>query len=79
MDLNQANTESNLCESKLLNKLNKTSGVRCGGDDVRREAADTKEATTAARKDVETRKLNVLKIYTSEPTQQRKPKAIVTS
>jgi hypothetical protein len=76
MDLNQVNTEAKLCESKLLNKMNKTSGVRCDGDEVRREAADIKQTTTANRKDMPTRKLNILNVYTCQPTQQRKSKTI---
>ena len=77
MDLNQANTESKMCESKLLNKMNKTSGVMCEGDDVRKEAAEIKQTTTANRKDIDTRKLNILNVYTSQPTQQRKCKTII--
>ena len=75
MDLNQANTGIDLSDSKLLNKMNQTSAVRVDGDKVRKEVADIKQNKTEARKDIETRRLHVLKIYTSQPTLQRKQKA----
>ena len=77
MDLNQANTGTDLSESKLSNKMNETSAVRVDGDKVRKEAADIKQKKTEARKDIETRRLHVLKIYTSQSTLQRKQKEII--
>ena len=77
MDLNQANTGTDSSESKLLNKMNQTSAVHVDGDKVKKEAADIKQNKTEARKDTETRRLHVLKIYTSQPTLQRKQKEII--
>jgi len=74
MDHNQANTGNDLCESKLLNKMNNLGQVKVDAEEVRRVAAEIKAKKTEARMDLVTRKLNVLNIYTCEPTAQRKKK-----
>ena len=76
MDHNMANTGSDLCESKLLNRMNDSSKTKVDGAEVRREAAKIKQQKTEARKDLVARELNVLNIYTCEPTAQRKKKII---
>ena len=42
MDHNHVNTGSDLCESKLLNKMNDTSRIKVASEEVRRTAADIK-------------------------------------
>lgn len=74
MDHNQANTGNDLCESKLLNKMNNLGKVKVDAEEVSRVAAEIKAKKTEARMDLVTRKLNVLNIYTCEPTAQRKKK-----
>jgi len=75
MDHNHVNTGSDLCESKLLNKMNDTSRIKVDSEEVRRLAADTKRNKTEANKDIGSRRLKSLNIYTSTPTMQRKKKA----
>ena len=62
MDLNQANTGSDLCESKLLNKCNKTSGVKVDAAEIRAVAAKIKGDKAKSRKNMDERKLKTLNI-----------------
>ena len=58
-----------------MNKMNDTSRIKVASEEVRRITADTKRNKTEANKDIGSRRLKSLNVYTSTPTMQRKKKA----